>query len=65
MHVSIALEAIGSAIGEAMETLDVQRGAERSTPDVVVPVAGEDQVDETPAPVPAELGDMTIGADDE
>lgn len=67
MHVTVALDAIGSAIGSAMETLDVQRGAERSTPDVVVPVAGEDQVDETSASTPADaaLGDITIGADDE
>ncbi|WP_404435235.1 hypothetical protein LG322_08725 [Microbacterium aerolatum] len=65
MHVSVALDAIGSAIGEALETLDVQRGAERSTPDVIVPVADEDQIDETPAPVSADLGDLTIGADDE
>ncbi|MBS1897166.1 MAG: hypothetical protein JSS88_07285 [Actinobacteria bacterium] len=67
MHVSIALDSIGSAIGSAMETLDVQRGAERSTPDVVVPVPGEDQVDETPASASADpaLGDISIGADDE
>lgn len=65
MHASLALEEIGSAIGEAMETLDVQRGAERSTPDVVVPVPDEDQVDQTPATVPADLGELEIGADDE
>lgn len=67
MHVGIALEEIGSAIGEAMETLDVQRGAERSTPDVVVPVPGEDQIDETSASTPAgfALGDISIGIDDE
>ncbi|MFC4137135.1 MULTISPECIES: hypothetical protein [unclassified Microbacterium] len=64
-YVGEALDRIGIAIGEAMETLDVQRGAERSTPDVVVPVAGEDQADEPPASEPAALGDMTIGADDE
>ncbi|MBT2494238.1 hypothetical protein J7E45_01335 [Microbacterium sp. ISL-59] len=61
MHVSQALDDIGSAIGEAMETLDVQRGAAKSKPDVVVPVPGEDQVDETAA----DLGDLSIGADDE
>lgn len=67
MHVGVALEAIGSAVGSVMETLDVQRGAERSTPDVVVPVPGEDQIDEKPAAVPADsaLGDISIGADDE
>jgi hypothetical protein len=65
MHVGIALDSIGSALAAAMETLDVQRGAERSTPDVVVPVPGEDQIDETPARVPADLGEMTIGTDDE
>lgn len=65
MHVSIALDEIGSAIGEALETLDVQRGAERSTPDVVVPVPGEDQADEKPTPAAADLGDLTIGTDDE
>lgn len=65
MYVSQALDEIGSAIGEAMETLDVQRGAARSTPDVVVPVPGEDVVDENPAPAASDLGDMTIGADDE
>lgn len=59
MHVGIALENIGSAIGEAMETLDVQRGAERSTPDVVVPVP-----DET-TPTDSALGDLTIGGDDD
>lgn len=48
LQVSIALDAIGNAIGEAMETLDDQRGAAHSTPDVVVPVPGEDVSDETP-----------------
>lgn len=65
MHVSKALEDVGSAIGEAMGTLDDQRGAAKSTPDVVVPVPGEEQIDETPAPAAAELGDLVIGADDE
>lgn len=64
MHVTAALDDMASAIGEAMETLDVQRGAAKSKPDVVVPVPGEDQVDETPA-VSADLGDLSIGEDDE
>lgn len=59
MYVSLALEQIGSAIGEAMETLDVQRGADRSTPDVVVPVPDVDQVAD-----PAETAAIEIGADD-
>jgi hypothetical protein len=64
MHVTLALDEIGSAIGEAMETLDDQRGAAHSTPDVVVPVPGEDVIDETPTPAAEALGELEIGADD-
>lgn len=64
MYVSKALEDVGSAIGEAMETLDVQRGADRSSVDVVVEVPGEDQIDETPVPG-AEGDEIEIGSDDE
>lgn len=65
MHVSVALDAIGAAIGEAMSVLDREKGAERSSVDVVVEVPGEDQVDETPAPVATETANIVIGADDE
>lgn len=64
-HVHEALNEIGNAIGEAMETLDEQRGAAHSTPDVVVPVPGEDVVEtSTVAPVTdAALGEFEIEAD--
>ncbi|GMM94842.1 hypothetical protein [Microbacterium sp. MTN4-26] len=62
VYVTSALDSIGSAIGEAMDTLDVQRGAAKSKPDIVVPVPGEDTVDE-PVTSPG-LGDFSIGDDD-
>lgn len=46
MYVSIAFENMASAIGEAMDSLDVQRGAVSSKPDVVVPVPEHETVDE-------------------
>lgn len=56
VYVSSALDSLRAAIGEAVAVLDAERGAVDTKPDVVVPVAGEDQVDE--------LGDLSIGADD-
>lgn len=65
-YVGEALDRIVSAIGEAMNTLDEQRGAEKSKPDVVVPVPGEETIDETPA-APVADGDVAfeIGSDGE
>lgn len=66
MHTSIALDAIGAAISEAMDVLDREKGATNSTPDVVVPVPGEDVVEEKPAApaLDAALGAFEIGADE-
>ena len=46
MYVSMALDDLTMAVGEAIETADVFKGAESSKPDVVVPVPGEDTVEE-------------------
>lgn len=63
-YVSEALDRIGSAIGSALDSLDREKGAAKSTPDVVVPVPDEDTVDETPA-TPADEVAFTIGGEDE
>lgn len=62
MYVSMALDDLTMAVGEAIETSDVFKGAETSKPDVVVPVPGEDTIDE---PTTHDEFAIVAGADDD
>ena len=65
LFLSMALESIGSAIGEARDTLDVQKGAAVSEPDVIVEVPGEDTVSTLPSkPAGDDEFDFEIEADE-
>lgn len=61
-YVAEAVDRQTLAIGEISAVLDTARDAAASKPDVVVPVPGEDTVDETPAAGDVEF---TIGGEDE
>lgn len=48
-NVSAAIDSLVKSIGEVSDVLDIARGVVAAEPDVVVPMPGEDTVDETPA----------------
>lgn len=64
MYLSEAFDSIGAAIGDATETLDSQKGAAASEPDVIVEVPSEDTVDAAESPAAGEAVEFEIEADE-
>ena len=64
MYLSEAFESIGAAIGDATETLDSQKGAAASEPDVIVEVPSEDTVVDPATKPIAEALEFEIEADE-